>query len=125
MHVDGVDDGGSVGAVGDELAANIPVQQKVAIVHGDYRLDNTVLDESGRVKAILDWEICTLGDPMADLGLLLVYWAEPSDATVALLGATRVVPRPATPAVWTLSPNTSSFSPIPRSAPWTRADVRS
>jgi len=87
MRVDGVDDGGIVGAVGDELAANIPAQQKVAIVHGDYRLDNTVLDESGRVKAILDWEICTLGDPMADLGLLLVYWAEPSDATEALLGA--------------------------------------
>jgi aminoglycoside phosphotransferase (APT) family kinase protein len=59
----------------------------VSVVHGDYRLDNTVLDEHGRVKAILDWEICTLGDPMADLGLLLVYWAEPSDATEALLGA--------------------------------------
>ncbi len=87
MHVEGVDDGGIVVAVGDELAANIPAQQKVAVVHGDYRLDNTVLDTSGRVTAILDWEICTLGDPMADLGLLLVYWAEPSDATEALLGA--------------------------------------
>ena len=38
------------------------------------------------MTAILDWEICTLGDPLADLGLLLVYWAEPSDASVALLG---------------------------------------
>jgi aminoglycoside phosphotransferase (APT) family kinase protein len=59
----------------------------VSVVHGDYRLDNTVLDANGGVRAILDWEICTLGDPIADLGLLLVYWAEPSDVTAALLGA--------------------------------------
>ena len=87
MQVEGISNGGIVEAVGDKLAASIPTQQKVAVVHGDYRLDNTVLDEHGKVKAILDWEICTLGDPMADLGLLLVYWAEPSDATEALLGS--------------------------------------
>ena len=58
----------------------------MAIVHGDYRLDNTVLDDAGDVRAILDWEICTLGDPLADLGLLLVYWAEPGDGDQALLG---------------------------------------
>jgi aminoglycoside phosphotransferase (APT) family kinase protein len=68
------------------LSANIPKQQGVSIVHGDYRLDNTVLDDAGDVRAILDWEICTLGDPLADLGLLLVYWAEPGDAQVSLLG---------------------------------------
>jgi len=82
----GVDHGGLVERVGDELQARIPVQQASTIVHGDYRLDNTVLDDAGHVTAILDWEICTLGDPLADLGLLLVYWAEPSDASVALLG---------------------------------------
>ncbi len=87
MSVEGVDYGGIVEAVGDELAASIPTQQRVSVVHGDYRLDNTVLDGRGAVKAILDWEICTLGDPMADLGLLLVYWAEPADPTEALLGA--------------------------------------
>jgi aminoglycoside phosphotransferase (APT) family kinase protein len=86
MHVEGVDHGGLIEAVGAELSAQIPSQQRVSVVHGDYRLDNTVLDESGRVRAILDWEICTLGDPMADLGLLMVYWAEPSDPTVSLLG---------------------------------------
>jgi aminoglycoside phosphotransferase (APT) family kinase protein len=64
----------------------IPLQQRVSVVHGDYRLDNTVLDDGGRVRAILDWEICTLGDPIADLGLLMVYWAEPADATASLLG---------------------------------------
>jgi len=72
--------------VHDLLAARVPEQQGVAIVHGDYRLDNTVLDDAGTVRAILDWEICTLGDPLADLGLLLVYWAEPEDGDQALLG---------------------------------------
>jgi aminoglycoside phosphotransferase (APT) family kinase protein len=75
-----------VDRVHELLAARIPDQQGVAIVHGDYRLDNTVLDDRGQVKAILDWEICTLGDPLADLGLLSVYWAEPDDADQALLG---------------------------------------
>jgi len=87
MHVEGVEHGGLVEAVGDQLAASIPPQQRVSVVHGDYRLDNTVLDQHGAVRAILDWEICTLGDPMADLGLLLVYWSEPADETAALLGA--------------------------------------
>ena len=86
MHVEGVDYGGLIEAVGDELSAKIPTQQRVSVVHGDYRLDNTVLDATGRVRAILDWEICTLGDPIADLGLLMVYWAEPSDPTASLLG---------------------------------------
>ena len=86
MRVEGVDHGGIVEAVGDQLAASIPPQQRVSVVHGDYRLDNTVLDASGHVRAILDWEICTLGDPLADLGVLLCYWAEPNDATAALLG---------------------------------------
>ena len=75
-----------VDRVHELLAARIPEQQGVAIVHGDYRLDNTVLDDDGDVQAILDWEICTLGDPLADLGLLLVYWAEPGDGDQALLG---------------------------------------
>jgi aminoglycoside phosphotransferase (APT) family kinase protein len=68
------------------LSAKIPEQQGASIVHGDYRLDNTVLDDRGDVIAILDWEICTLGDPLADLGLLLVYWHEAGDANQAVLG---------------------------------------
>ncbi len=87
MKVDDVDHHGLVEAVGDQLAARVPRQQRVSVVHGDYRLDNTVLDERGAVKAILDWEICTLGDPMADVGILLCYWSERSDVTAALLGA--------------------------------------
>jgi aminoglycoside phosphotransferase (APT) family kinase protein len=68
------------------LEERIPEQQGGVIVHGDYRLDNTVLDDGGNVRAILDWEICTLGDPLADLGLLMVYWAEPGDGDQALIG---------------------------------------
>ena len=75
-----------VRSVNQQLSAQVPDQQAATIVHGDFRLDNTVLDDAGRVKAILDWELCTLGDPLADLALLMVYWAEPGDAVVALEG---------------------------------------
>jgi aminoglycoside phosphotransferase (APT) family kinase protein len=75
-----------IGEVGAELNGRIPVQQTATVVHGDFRLDNTILGDDGGVKAILDWELCTLGDPLADLGLLLVYWAEPGDDAVALPG---------------------------------------
>jgi aminoglycoside phosphotransferase (APT) family kinase protein len=71
--------------VRDELASRIPVQQRTSIVHGDYRLDNVVLSDDGSVCAVLDWELCTLGDPLADLGLLLVYWTGPEDE-ISVLG---------------------------------------
>jgi len=60
------------------LAARVPVQQGVAVAHGDYRFGNCITDvEHGRIAAVLDWELCTLGDPLADLGYLGVYWAGP------------------------------------------------
>jgi aminoglycoside phosphotransferase (APT) family kinase protein len=85
--VDGVDTTTIISAVHDRLAADVPPQKGTAIVHGDYRLDNTVLGPDGTVRAVLDWEICTLGDPLADLGLLMVYWTEAGDEA-ALLGVT-------------------------------------
>jgi aminoglycoside phosphotransferase (APT) family kinase protein len=85
MQVEGVDHGELVERVSDELARRIPTQQRTSVVHGDYRMDNVVLADDGTVRAILDWEICTLGDPLADLGLLMVYWADRTD-TMAVLG---------------------------------------
>jgi aminoglycoside phosphotransferase (APT) family kinase protein len=76
----------------DELArrlrAALPESPPPTIVHGDYRLDNTMLaaDDPGRVVAVLDWEMSTLGDPLADLGLFLVYWGQ-ADAQVIATGA--------------------------------------
>ena len=57
------------------LALRMPTQQGVSIAHGDYRFGNCLTDvHHGRVAAVLDWELCTLGDPLADVGYLGVYW---------------------------------------------------
>lgn len=66
-------------AVRDRLATTIPEQRRVALVHGDYKLENVVLSGDGELRAILDWELCALGDPIADLGTLMTYWVEPGD----------------------------------------------
>jgi len=68
----------AIDEVAELLAASIPEQQSVSIAHGDYRLGNCLTDLSNnRIAAVLDWELCTLGDPLADLGYLGVYWADP------------------------------------------------
>ena len=59
--------------VHDKLLRNIPEQQGVGIVHGDYRLDNTIMTETGEVAAVLDWELCTLGDVLSDLAAIISY----------------------------------------------------
>ena len=56
-----------------------PEQKYTGIVHGDYRLGNMLSGEDGQVKAVLDWELCTLGDTLADVGYLLNNWAQPDD----------------------------------------------
>ena len=66
------------------LVERIPDQARATIVHGDYRLDNCVLDDDGQVLAVLDWELCTLGDPLADVALLAAYWSGPDDQRPAL-----------------------------------------
>lgn len=70
----------------ETLAQRIPEQGPAALVHGDYRLDNCIVGDDGDVRAVLDWEICTLGDPLADLGLLQVYWTGPGDEASAWAG---------------------------------------
>ncbi|HEY7101806.1 MAG TPA: phosphotransferase family protein [Mycobacteriales bacterium] len=77
------DDLPGVDALAAELVAKVPREPSGPVVHGDYRLDNVVLHPTDptRVAAVLDWEMSTLGDPLADLGLLLVYW-RPAPGTV-------------------------------------------
>ncbi len=82
----------AVDRVHDELLRRIPEQGPATIVHGDYRLDNCMVDGDGRVVAVLDWEICTLGDPLADLGLLQVYWTGPTDPVSAWTGSATTAP---------------------------------
>jgi aminoglycoside phosphotransferase (APT) family kinase protein len=74
----------AIDEVHERLAARIPAQGPATIVHGDYRLDNMILTPEGEVAAVVDWELCTLGDPLADIGLLMVYWPERGEETIAL-----------------------------------------
>jgi aminoglycoside phosphotransferase (APT) family kinase protein len=61
-----------------DLSASLPEQRETTLVHGDFRLDNTMLDphDPGRILAVLDWELSTLGDPLADVGIIGVYWGD-------------------------------------------------
>jgi aminoglycoside phosphotransferase (APT) family kinase protein len=72
----------------EALVQRIPEQGPATLVHGDYRLDNCIVGDDGNVLAVLDWEICTLGDPLADVGLLQVYWTGPGDDQSAWGGTT-------------------------------------
>jgi aminoglycoside phosphotransferase (APT) family kinase protein len=65
----------------DWLGLRLPASSGAALLHNDYRLDNCLLDpaDPGRIEAVLDWDMCTQGDPLADLGYLLNYWVEPED----------------------------------------------
>ncbi|WP_406693110.1 phosphotransferase family protein [Saccharopolyspora sp. ID03-671] len=67
-EVEGID------ALSQQLAASVPSGGPVGIVHGDYRLDNVIVGDDQQIKAVLDWEMATIGDPLTDLGLLAVYW---------------------------------------------------
>ena len=74
----------SMDALHGRLGETLPAQSAAGIVHGDYRLDNVMYahNDPSQIIAVLDWEMSTIGDPLCDLGLLLVYWAD-TDAEVA------------------------------------------
>lgn len=63
------------------LEDNQPPSKEFTLVHNDFKLDNTMLDSTNpsQVVAVFDWDMCTLGDPLSDLGALLTYWTEPDD----------------------------------------------
>jgi aminoglycoside phosphotransferase (APT) family kinase protein len=71
-----------------------PSSRESTLVHNDFKLDNTMFDPSdpGRVVAVLDWDMCTLGDPLSDLGALLTYWTESTDPPPMQAAATSFMP---------------------------------
>ena len=77
-------------AVGDWLRAHLPdTATAPTVVHGDFRFDNVIfapqpIDGRAQIRAVLDWEMATLGDPLADLGYLLSFWREPGDPVQSL-----------------------------------------
>jgi aminoglycoside phosphotransferase (APT) family kinase protein len=73
---------GAIDDVAARLRDSIPDQHEVAIVHGDFNLANLIVGEGGDVRAVLDWELSTLGDPVADLGTLLCYWPDRADQAI-------------------------------------------
>ncbi|MFL6606422.1 MAG: phosphotransferase family protein [Steroidobacteraceae bacterium] len=70
-----------VTALAQQLLANRPPQTHTGLVHSDYRFGNTIIDADGRLAAVLDWELCAIGDVLVDLGLLVNNWDEPDDAS--------------------------------------------
>jgi aminoglycoside phosphotransferase (APT) family kinase protein len=74
------------------LSDNLVQEGPVTIVHGDFRLDNTIVDRQAKVAAVLDWELCTLGDPLADVGVMLAYWVDPGVEPIPHLSAATTLP---------------------------------
>jgi aminoglycoside phosphotransferase (APT) family kinase protein len=68
------------------LPETLPEQSRTSIVHGDYRIDNVVFDGDGSLTAVLDWELATLGDPLADFSYLAMQWMMPADGAAGLAG---------------------------------------
>jgi len=68
------------------LPESLPEQSRTSIVHGDYRIDNAMFDGDGTLTAVLDWELATLGDPVADFSYLAMQWMMPADGSAGLAG---------------------------------------
>ena len=84
-----LDDSPQVNEIYRWLADHLPESSYYSLVHNDYKLDNTMFDadDPSRVVAILDWDMCTLGNPLSDVGTLLTYWTGPDDsAAVRAIG---------------------------------------
>lgn len=83
-----------VDALIETLRGSLPESPAATVVHGDYRIDNVIVDLSGpaRVAAVLDWEMATLGDPLADLATLVMFWDEPGATFNPITGGLTAFP---------------------------------
>jgi aminoglycoside phosphotransferase (APT) family kinase protein len=81
------------------LAGHLPESPPATVVHGDYRLGNTMLapEAPARLVAIFDWEMATIGDPLADLGYLMIHWLQPSDRPIGSFNLQSVTRLPGFP----------------------------
>ena len=79
------------------LASAVPEESGHSLVHGDYRLDNCVISTDGHIAAVLDWEMATLGDPLADLGLQFMYWPDRDAAVTSAVTSGAVLALPGFP----------------------------
>jgi len=70
-----------VGRISSWMNGHLPPSSDAALIHNDYKYDNVVLDSQdiARIVGVLDWEMCTIGDPLSDLGTTLAYWIDPND----------------------------------------------
>jgi aminoglycoside phosphotransferase (APT) family kinase protein len=82
----------TVDRVADRLEAGIPDQEEVVLVHGDFRLDNVIVGPDGHLRAILDWELAALGDPLADLGTWLAFTPGDSSEVMPLHDPVALMP---------------------------------
>jgi aminoglycoside phosphotransferase (APT) family kinase protein len=82
FHNSKTDDISEVELISAWLARRMPVSYDAALIHNDYKYDNVVLDPANltRIVGVLDWEMCTVGDPLTDLGTALAYWTDPDDS---------------------------------------------
>jgi aminoglycoside phosphotransferase (APT) family kinase protein len=78
----------------DLLETSIPRPQTVTMLHNDYKLDNTMVDDRGDPVAVFDWDMATRGDPLVDLGTLLAYWPDPASPTYPIFGERSVALAP-------------------------------
>lgn len=95
------------------LEAAVPEPQAIAVLHNDYKLDNTMISEDGAMVAVFDWDMSTRGDPLVDMGTLLAYWSDPDAPTYPVFGERAV----------TLAPHMSRAEALDRYGAVTGFDV--
>ncbi len=78
-RVNGVEQYHRIMELQGQLEARIPPQRSAVFVHGDYRLENVMVDPAGDIIAVLDWEVCTLGDPLSDISYIISFWPHPEE----------------------------------------------